>query len=366
MSNPNQTQAREAATAEKKPLKKDPIFLRIARWFDGEAGNPPDNHSKDKIDWIRLVPFWGLHLMCFGVIWVGWSWIAVAVAAAFYFIRMFAITGFYHRYFSHRSFKTSRFAQFLFALLGGTATQRGPLWWAAHHRHHHRYSDQDPDEHSPITKAFLVSHVFWFTYRRNYDTKWELIKDFGKFPELRFLDRYDILMPVVSGVFMYFLGFTLNAFFPWMGTSGMQMLIWGYFISTVVLFHGTQTINSLAHLIGKKRYKTGDESRNSLLLALITLGEGWHNNHHYFQVSTRQGFYWYEVDITYYLLWTLSKMGIIWDLKPVPKKIRENAEKRYDRAPSQMEKNGDSNTGEGPENAKPKEREQKAKEPLAA
>ena len=295
----------------------------VIGWFDNTAYSQavPESEFKD-IDWVRSIPFLGLHLMCFGVIWVGWSWIAVLTAVALYFIRMFAITGFYHRYFSHRSFKTSRWAQFLFAVWGNSSVQKGPLWWAAHHRHHHRHSDEEDDVHSPHRDGLFWSHMGWITCKGNFPTNYKAVPDLAKFPELRFLDRFETVVPIILAVSLVAFGAILNSLAPQLGTSGMQMLIWGFFISTIFLFHGTCTINSLSHLFGTKRYKTSDESRNNLLLALITMGEGWHNNHHHFPAAVRQGFYWWEIDITYYVLRLLSWTGIIWDLNPVPAGVR--------------------------------------------
>lgn len=305
-------------------------FWTMARLL-GHQHHPDADPKDDKqVDWIRILPFIGTHLMCLGVIWVGWSWIAVLVAVLLYAIRMFAITGFYHRYFSHKTFKTNRFWQFIFAVLGSSAAQRGPLWWAAHHRHHHRHSDEEDDRHSPHQHGLLWSHMLWFTNRSNYQTQIHYVKDLAKYPELRFIDRHDMLVPVLLGTALFFFGVTLNFFFPQLGTNGMQMLIWGFFISTVVLFHGTCTINSLSHMMGTRRYETGDHSRNSLLLALITFGEGWHNNHHYYPNATRQGFYWWEVDITYYVLRGMATLGIIRDLKGVPTHVRDQEKKHLE------------------------------------
>ena len=290
-------------------------------WFD--AGSAAiDESREDGIDWARIIPFVGMHLACLMVIWVGWSPVAVGVAIASYVIRMFAITGFYHRYFSHRTFKTSRVAQFLFALLGATAVQRGPLWWAAHHRHHHAFSDQPADPHSPSQHGFVRAHMGWFLINKGFAPDLSRVRDLLRFPELRWLDRFDILAPVAYAVGLTALGTFLSHQAPQLHTSGLQMLAWGFFISTVVCYHGTYTINSLCHVFGRQRYDTGDDSRNNWLLALITLGEGWHNNHHHYPASTRQGFYWWEVDVTYYLLRALSACGIIWELKPVPERVR--------------------------------------------
>lgn len=294
----------------------------VLSWFDTSAGRVPGEDEPEGIDWLRVVPFIGLHLACLGVIWVGVSWFAVAVAVALYAIRMFAITGFYHRYFAHKAFKTSRALQFAFAVLGAASVQRGPLWWAAHHRNHHRFSDTDRDVHSPITRGFFFSHMGWFLTNHGFHTDRMVIKDLNRFPELRLLDRFDILVPVGLAAALFALGWWLERAAPGLGTSGPQLLVWGFFISTVALFHATVTINSLAHRWGTRRFATRDNSRNNLLLALLTFGEGWHNNHHHFPGSARQGFRWWEVDLTYYGLRAMAALGLVWDLKPVPAQLR--------------------------------------------
>jgi stearoyl-CoA desaturase (delta-9 desaturase) len=306
-----------------KRTRRQHVMIAIARWFDTSIGSGElSDHEAPWVAWARWIPFLAVHLMCFAVIWVGWSWTAVAAAAALYLVRMFAVTGFYHRYFSHRTFKTSRPAQFAFALLGNSAMQRGPLWWAANHRHHHAYSDTPKDLHSPVQHGFWWSHLGWITEPANFATNFKAVPDLAKYPELRFLDRFDVLVPALLGTAMFVFGVILNRVAPSLETSGMQMLVWGFFISTVVLFHATSCINSFTHLIGRKRYPTGDESRNNLILALITMGEGWHNNHHFYPSSVRQGFFWWEIDLTYYGLLLLEQTGLIWDLKPVPDRVR--------------------------------------------
>jgi stearoyl-CoA desaturase (Delta-9 desaturase) len=284
--------------------------------------------ADDGISWLTTLPFIGLHVMALGVLWVGWSPVAILVCLVLYWARMFAITGFYHRYLSHRSYKTSRWFQFLFAVLGNSSTQKGPLWWAAHHRHHHQYSDKDEDVHSPTKRGLIYSHVGWIFARSNAPTRIRLVPDLAKFPELRVLDRFDVLIPILLGTACFGLGVFLEAEFPSLGTSGMQMLVWGFFVSTVVLAHSTFTINSLSHLIGRRRFQTTDTSRNNIALALLTMGEGWHNNHHFYPTSTRQGFYWWEIDLTYYGLYFLSKLGLVWDLKRVPAHILEQGRVR--------------------------------------
>ncbi len=287
----------------------------IANWFD--AARQPDT-SKPGVDWLRVLPFLGMHLACAAVIWVGWSPFAVLFALAAYLVRMFSVTAFYHRYFAHRTFKTSRAAQFVFAVLGNTCVQRGPLWWAAHHRVHHRSSDKPEDPHSPVQYGFFRSHVGWILDRANFRTRIEEVPDFARYPELRFLDRFDTVVPILLAAAIFGLGTILERLAPGLGTSGPQLLIWGFFISTVVLYHGTFTINSLAHVFGTRPYKTGDASRNNWFLALITFGEGWHNNHHHYPGSVRQGFRWWQVDFSWYLLSLLALCGVVWDLRKVP------------------------------------------------
>jgi stearoyl-CoA desaturase (delta-9 desaturase) len=302
---------------------KDSHWIRsMMRWVDGYSEPTNKELSKyESVDFFRIIPFMLLHLGCFGIIWVGFSWTAAGVAAGLYLIRMFAITSTYHRYFSHRSYKTNRFFQFLFAVLGNASVQRGPLWWASHHRHHHKYSDMPEDSHSPIQQGFWYSHLGWFTTLKNFPTKMELVKDWTRFPELRFLDRYSLMVPLLLLVALFATGELLAAYLPAAGTDGLQLVVWGFCLSTVALFHATATINSLDHMVGRRRFNTKDGSRNNWFLALITLGEGWHNNHHYYPISARQGFYWWELDLTYVGLKVLSWLGIVRDLRPVPKKV---------------------------------------------
>ena len=299
------------------------LIRSLHRWFDSCVPLEPSTQAeKSSRVHIPGKNYLALHLVCLGVIWVGWSWTAVWVATGLYLVRMFAITGFYHRYFSHRSFETSRFWQFCFAVLGNSSSQRGPLWWASHHRHHHKYADTEADVHSPSRHGFWWSHIGWLTDQANFHTRWDYVKDWAKFQELVWLDRFDKVVPILLGVTLFGLGELLAYTSPQLGTNGAQLVIWGFFISTVVLFHGTCTINSLSHLFGFRRYDTSDTSRNNPWLALITLGEGWHNNHHHYAISTRQGFFWWEFDITYYFLVILSWLGIVRNLRPVPEHAR--------------------------------------------
>ncbi len=260
--------------------------------------------AQTRPDLVKNIPFILVHLAPLGLFWTGAKPIDWAVCAGLYVLRMFFITGAYHRYFAHRSYKMGRVMQFLMAFGGGTAAQKGALWWASHHRMHHKFSDSERDVHSP-KDGLLWSQVGWIMCNEYDDTEWTWIRDFAKYPELVWLNKHHAVPPILLGVATYLVG-------------GWSMLLCGFFLSTVLLYHGTFSINSAMHLFGKRRYATKDTSRNTLLFALITLGEGWHNNHHYYQSSTNQGFFWWEIDITYYVLKVLSWVGLTSDLRKPP------------------------------------------------
>jgi stearoyl-CoA desaturase (delta-9 desaturase) len=249
-----------------------------------------------------------MHLACLGVIFTGISLEAIVLCVVLYIVRMWALTAGYHRYFSHRSYKTSRVFQFFLGLVGTTAAQKGPLWWAAHHRRHHKFTDQEGDVHSPRQNGFWWSHIGWVISDSFDPTDWDGIRDFARYPELRWLNKWHLVAPTVLAVSCYLLG-------------GWQFLVVGFFFSTVVLYHGTFSINSLAHMWGSRRYETMDDSRNNLWLALLTGGEGWHNNHHHYMASVKQGFFWWEIDLSYYALRVLSWAGIVWDLRRPPEHL---------------------------------------------
>jgi stearoyl-CoA desaturase (delta-9 desaturase) len=258
----------------------------------------------ERINRVTSIPFFVMHALPLLAFFSGVSRGAVILCIVSFYARMFFITAGYHRYFAHRSYKMARVPQLLMALGGTTAVQKGPLWWAGHHRDHHKYSDTDQDVHSP-QGGFWWSHLGWILCDKYSHTDLDRIKDFSKFPELRWLDRFDWVAPSVLAVLSYLI-------------AGWSGLLIGFFLSTVLLWHATFTVNSLAHLLGRRRYATEDTSRNSALLIPWTMGEGWHNNHHQYQASARQGFFWWEIDPTYYILAMLSWVGITRDLKVPP------------------------------------------------
>ncbi len=264
----------------------------------------------EQVELWASTPFFLMHLAPLGMIWFAPRWRDVALCLALYVVRMFFITAGYHRYFGHRAYKLGRFAQLVMALGGATAAQKGPLWWAGHHRHHHKHSDLPTDIHSP-RRGLFWSHVGWILCSKYAQTPTAAIRDFAKYPELVWVDRYHLVPPLLLAVAVLAIG-------------GPSALFMGFFLSTVLLYHGTFVINSLTHLWGRRRYRTTDTSRNSFLLAIITLGEGWHNNHHYYQSSARQGFFWWELDLSYYVLRALSWIRIVRDLREVPEHVRRS------------------------------------------
>jgi stearoyl-CoA desaturase (Delta-9 desaturase) len=254
---------------------------------------------------VTLILFVGVHLGSLLCFWTGFTWRDIVLCVGLYALRMFGITAGYHRYFAHRAYKTSRWFQFVLAWLGAMSIQKGPLWWAGWHRVHHRWSDTPKDLHSPKQRGFWYSHMGWFVSPEHDATELAQIPDFAKFPELRWLNVYHWVPATVMAVACGYWG-------------GFRAVVWGAGVSTVLLWHGTFTINSLAHVWGSRRYETNDTSRNNWFLALITLGEGWHNNHHHYMNSAQQGFYWWEIDVSYYVLRALSWVGIVRDLRTPP------------------------------------------------
>jgi len=272
--------------------------------------NRPFRPEDRKIDWVSSIPFILVHLSPIALFFVKVTMVDVYLCLGLYATRMFFITGGYHRYFSHKSFKTSRVGAFLLGLGGTTAAQKGPLWWAAHHRAHHRFSDTERDVHSPI-HGWIWSHVGWILSKRFKDTDMALVEDLASYPELVLLNKYNWVAPWLVGVGCYLIG-------------GWGGLVLGFLVSTILLWHGTFVINSLAHLFGKRRYATQDTSRNSFALAVVTMGEGWHNNHHHYPPSARQGFRWWEWDPTYYILKGLQALHVVHDVRVPSEKVKRS------------------------------------------
>ena len=242
----------------------------------------------------------------------------VALALLSHYGRMIGLTLCFHRHLSHRAFKLNRAVRFVFAWLGTAALQKGPIWWAGNHVYHHKFADREGDPHSPVVSGFFHSHLGWFTN----DTRWDkvdasnpVVREFSRDPELRWLDRYYAVPPALLA-----LGLFLAGGWPW--------LVYGFCVPTFTLAHSTLAINSINHLFGSRRFETKDNSRNNLWTTLLTLGEGWHNNHHRFQRAARNGFYWWELDPTYWVVKALAVMGLASDVIPVPSRVYAEARHR--------------------------------------
>lgn len=271
--------------------------------------------ADERLRWTSA-PYFIMHIAALGVFFVEFSWWMPVLCIALYYVRMFGIIAGYHRYFAHRGFKTGRVFQFVLAFLGAMSSQKGVLWWSGHHRDHHRYSDTPEDIHSP-KRGFWWSHMLWFIVPRHDTTPPSQLREFAAFPEIVFLNKYWAIPPAILGVMTAVLG-------------GWGAFFWGFCLSTVLLWHGTFTINSLAHVWGSRRYETTDTSRNNFFLSLLTLGEGWHNNHHFYQSTCCNGFFWYEIDVGYYVLRVLSWFGIVWDLRMPPRWVLEGRQSAHD------------------------------------
>lgn len=290
--------------------------MKSRHLYDPNDAVAAQARANDQIE-PSVIPFILFHVATLGVIWSGFTTQAVIMCVVLYVVRVFGITAGYHRLLSHRAYKAGRITQFIIVLFGAMAMQRGPLWWAAKHREHHRDSDNPADAHSPRHYGFWGAHMGWI-FRKRHAADMTLIQDFAKYPELVWLEKHQYLPGILLGFLCFFVG----------GWSGLFV---GFILSTMLVYHATFMINSLAHVFGKQRYLTGDDSRNNWFLAILALGEGWHNNHHYYPASARNGFFWYEYDVTYYVIKMLSWFGLTWDLQQPPESVLKN-EKRASNA----------------------------------
>jgi stearoyl-CoA desaturase (Delta-9 desaturase) len=265
---------------------------------------------------VSIVIFWLVQASALLVFAVPFSWGYLALWAGSHFVRAVGLTLAFHRYYAHRAFQMNRVARFVCTFIGVAAMQKGPLWWAGHHVYHHKFADRDGDPHSPKVSGFYYAHIGWFLNDQKHkkiDPSNPVVRDFSKYPEVRLLDEYYFVPPLLLGLAMYAIGG-----FPW--------LVWGFCLPTMTLAHATFAINTINHLYGSRRFETRDESRNNALTALFAAGEGWHNNHHRYQRSARNGFYWWEFDLTYYVILAMRAVGLAWDVQQVPERIYREAE----------------------------------------
>jgi stearoyl-CoA desaturase (delta-9 desaturase) len=259
--------------------------------------------------------FWLVQASSLLVFFVPFRWPYLALWAASHFLRGMGLTLAYHRYYAHRAFQMNRAARFFWTAVGVAAMQKGPLWWAGHHVYHHKYADRDGDPHSPKVSGFYYAHLGWFlndSRHHKVDPKNPVLRDFGHVPEIRWLEQFNVVPPILLAAALYLYG-------------GLPWLVWGFCLPTTTLAHATFAINTVNHLFGTRRFQTADDSTNNAFTAFFAVGEGWHNNHHRYQRAARNGFYWWEYDPTYYVIWLMSKIGLAWDVQGVPDRIYREA-----------------------------------------
>lgn len=280
----------------------------IARSFGVRAGEP---------GWFSTLRVSERHVgVIVGAIFFPLNWPLFWLFLASYCVRMWGTEGVYHRYFSHRAFKANRFVQLVLALIGLQTGQRGPLWWAVKHREHHKFAETAKDPHSPVAHSFGRAYLTWFGRPEHAACDLDAIPDFARFAELRWLDRY-YLVPFYGSAGLLF----LVGHFGLLGgaITGLSALVWGFYAPCLLVVHATSLVNTLGHLPaipgGYRRYATRDHSSNRPLIAVLTLGAGWHNNHHRYAAPARAGFAWYEYDPTYYVLRLLQALRVIHDVK---------------------------------------------------
>jgi stearoyl-CoA desaturase (delta-9 desaturase) len=270
--------------------------------------------------------FWAVQVSAVLIFFVPFAWGLLALWAVSHFSRAVGLTLAFHRYFAHRAFQMNRAARFFWTFVGTAAMQKGPLWWAGHHVNHHRFADRDGDPHSPMVSGVYYAHIGWFLNDARHDrleATNPVVRDFSAAPEIAFLDRYFFVPPLLLATTMYLVG-------------GLSWLVWGFCLPTMTLAHATFAINTVNHMFGSRRFDTIDESRNNPLTALFAAGEGWHNNHHRYQRAARNGFYWWEIDLTWYAIRAMAVCGLAWDLQPVPDRIYAEARATKARRASQV------------------------------
>jgi len=268
---------------------------------------------------VQATIFWVVQASALLVFAVPFRWAFLGLWAASHFLRAIGLTLVFHRYLAHRAFRMNRVARFVWTFIGTAAMQKGPLWWAGHHVNHHRFADREGDPHSPMISGFYYAHVGWFLHDTKHDrveATNPVIRDFSTVPEIAWLDRYFFLPPAALAATLFLAG-------------GWPWLVYGFCLPTMTLAHATFAINTVNHMFGSRRFDTLDESRNNPLTAFFAVGEGWHNNHHRYQRAARNGFYWWEVDVTWYVIRLMSAVGLAWNVQGVPRRIYEEARVRH-------------------------------------
>ncbi|HEY8996245.1 MAG TPA: fatty acid desaturase [Edaphobacter sp.] len=269
-------------------------------------------HQEGRINWVTAIAMVIFHIGAVAALFF-FSWKNLAVAAVMYFLAINVGIGMcYHRLLTHRGYKTPRFMEYLLTICGTMALEGGPIFWVATHRVHHQNSDHEGDPHTPHDGTWWA-HAGWIISGRALHSETALLgryaPDLTRDPIHVWLSKYHWLPLTIAGFLQIALGAALAD--PGHRVVGaLGMVLWGTFLRTTLGLHATWLVNSATHLWGKRRFETHDDSRNSWWVALLTGGEGWHNNHHAHPVSARHGLTWYEFDINYYGIWLMSKLGL--------------------------------------------------------
>jgi stearoyl-CoA desaturase (delta-9 desaturase) len=270
------------------------------------------NHAgDDQINWVTAIFMFLFHAGAVAALFF-FTWKAFLVACFLWWVSgSLGIGMSYHRLLTHRGYKTPKWVEYFLTVCATLALEGGPIFWVATHRIHHKYSDQEGDPHSPIDGTWWA-HMGWILMGKSmhHDTTTlaRYVPDLAKDQVHVWLTKYHYIPMTVLGVVLLAIG-------------GLPFLLWGIFLRTVVGLHATWAVNSVTHMWGSRRFSTRDLSTNNFLVAILTFGEGWHNNHHAHPVSARHGLAWYEFDISWITLKMLAAVGVVRDLKVA--KIRE-------------------------------------------
>ena len=267
---------------------------------------PNTDLNRLHVKWDSVIVFALMHLLALGIFFVPFSWKAFWVFFALQWITGgLGICLCYHRLLTHRSFKLWKPLEYALAVCACLAFQNGPIKWVATHRVHHANSDREGDPHSP-TKGFWWAHMGWlFSFDETFDTyeKYRTYApDLANDPVYRFLNSTFVIYQVILGIVLYAWG-------------GLPFVIWGIFFRTVFMWHCTWLVNSAAHTWGYRTWAVEDKSTNNWWVALLTYGEGWHNNHHAFPRSAAHGLKWWELDLTYFTVRALTAVGLASDIQ---------------------------------------------------
>src|SRR5438045_3132295 len=285
--------------------------MRISGFFKG------DRTFTQPIIWVTTSFMVAFHIGAVAALFV-FSWKALLLAMVLWWVAASLGIGMgYHRLLTHRGYKTPKWVEYFLTICATLTLEGGPIFWVATHRIHHQYADKEGDPHSPIDGTWWA-HMGWILTGKSmhHDTRTlaHYVPDLAN-------DKFHVWITKYHYVPMIMLAIALLA------TGGLPLLMWGIFVRTVLGLHATWLVNSATHMWGSRRFSTPHISTNNWFVALLTFGEGWHNNHHAHPTSARHGLKWHEVDVNWYGIWTLKILGLANQIKAVnlPKLLRDQA-----------------------------------------